>query len=274
MTRRRYLPGSNLSRYLQRGFVRTLVAVMGWTLLSQSGVAAQSNGPGVSATAESAEGAALAAELRSARPIRGFTNSAILHLRAADGHRTHVPVTIQTVVPLQGDEWTVIYRAAPEAGPGPVGGQTLTLRHRPGLPTVFTLTRDGSAAGRAVPANPDDAFAGSDFSVSDLGLEFFHWPGQRMVHRDRPEMRKGRPCRILESTRPGSTGCVRVRSWIDVDYRQPLMAEAYDVHGTLLKAFSVGSVKKVDGAWQLKDLEIVNESTGTLTRLEFDLKVK
>jgi hypothetical protein len=257
-----------------KGFIRVLAALLVGALLGQSALVAQSGPTAVAATAETTEGAALAAELRAARPIRSFTNSAILHLRAVDGHRTHVPITIRTVVPLKGDEWTVIYRAEPEAGPGHSGGQTLTLKHRAGLPSVFNLTHDGSPAGTVVSTNPDEAFAGSDFSVSDLGLEFFHWPGQRVIHRDRPEMRKGRPCRILESTRPGSTGCVRVRSWIDLEYRQPLMAEAYDIHGTLLKAFSVGSVKKVDGAWQLKDLEIVNESTGTLTRLEFDLKVK
>ena len=257
-----------------KGCLRAFAVVLAGMLLGGSVAIAQNTPAAGAATTESTEGAALAAELRAARPIRSFTNSAILHLRAADGHRTHVPIRIRTVVPQKGDEWTVIYRAEPEAGPGHGGGQTLTLRHRSGLPSTFNLTHDGPPAASVVSTNPDEAFAGSDFSVSDLGLGFFHWPGQRVIHRDRPEMRKGRPCRILESTRPGSTGCVRVRSWIDLDYRQPLMAEAYDVRGTLLKAFSVGSVKKVDGAWQLKDLEIVNELTGTLTRLEFDLKVK
>ena len=66
---------------------------------------------------------------------------------------------------------------------------------------------------------------------------------------------------------------MRVRSWIDLDHKQPLIAEAYDPAGKLVKEFSVGSVKKVDGVWQLKDMEITGERDGTVTKLEFDLTV-
>ncbi len=219
------------------------------------------------------EGAALAAELRTARPTHSFTNAAILHRRQADGRRTQVPIRIETAVPSVGDDWTVTYRAEPG---GTVGVETLTLHYRPGQVPDRHLTRDGSAT--SSPVGPNEPFAGSDFSVSDLALEFLHWPEQKVIRRDRPEMRKGRPCRILESTRPATSaitgGVIRVRSWIDLEHKQPLMAEAYDARGTLIKAFSVGSVKKVDGVWQLKDLEIVDEQSGTLTRLEFDWTVK
>jgi hypothetical protein len=33
-------------------------------------------------------------------------------------------------------------------------------------------------------------------------------------------------------------------------------------------------VQKVDGEWQLKDMEMIDEVRGSETRLEFDLKVK
>jgi hypothetical protein len=220
-----------------------------------------------------AEGAALAAELRTARPTHSFTNAAILHRRLADGRRTRVPIRIETVVPSVGEDWTVTYRTEPV---GNVGVETLTLHYRPGQVPDRHLTRNGSAT--SSPVGPNEPFAGSDFSVSDLALEFLHWPEQKVIRRDRPEMRKGRPCRILESSRPAtdgaSGGVVRVRSWIDLEHKQPLMAEAFDARGALIKAFSVGSVKKVDGVWQLKDLEIVDEQSGTLTRLEFDWTVK
>jgi hypothetical protein len=219
------------------------------------------------------EGAALAAELRTARPSQSFTNAAVLHRRSAEGRRTQVPLRIETHVPPVGEDWTVTYRAAPS---GSAGGETLILHYQPGKLPDRRLTRGDASA--ATPIGPNEAFAGTDFSVSDLALEFLHWPEQKVIRRERPEMRKGRPCRILESSRPANGGAaggpVRVRSWIDLEHKQPLMAEAYDARGTLLKAFSVGSVKKVDGVWQLKDFEIVDEQAGTLTRLEFDWTVK
>ena len=49
-------------------------------------------------------------------------------------------------------------------------------------------------------------------------------------------------------------------------------AEAYDAKGKLLKEFDVKSLKKVNGQWQVEEMEICNVQTGSRTRLEFDLK--
>ncbi len=260
----RPLVAVGIRRTFMRPVVALVLALRAFSPLSQG---AESTGSDLT------EGAALAAELRTARPSQSFTNAAILHRRSADGHRTQVPLRIETHVPAVGDDWTVTYRAAAS---GNAGGETLILHYQPGTIPERHLTR-GSAA-TTTPIGPNESFAGTDFSVSDLSLEFLHWPEQKVIRRERPEMRKGRPCRILESSRPATAGAgagpVRIRSWIDLEHKQPLMAEAYDARGTLIKAFSVGSVKKVDGVWQLKDFEIVDEQAGTLTRLEFDWTVK
>ena len=117
------------------------------------------------------------------------------------------------------------------------------------------------------------AFAGSDFWSTDLGRDFFHWTEQRLIKR---EMRRGRPCKVLESTNTNivAGGYRRVRCWIDAETGQPLRAEAYDHENKLLKEFAVGSVKKVKGHWELRDIEIRNEQTDSRTRLEFDLETK
>src|SRR5207248_6071884 len=54
-------------------------------------------------------------------------------------------------------------------------------------------------------------FAGSDFWVADLGLEFLDWPRQRAVQR---EMRKFKSCVMLESVNPNPApgGYTRVES--------------------------------------------------------------
>jgi hypothetical protein len=119
-------------------------------------------------------------------------------------------------------------------------------------------------------------FANSDFWLADLGLEFLHWPEQRIVQEARIKMRKGRPCKVLESInpRPGAAGYTRVRSWIDAEKMQPILAEAYAPDNTLIKEFEIGSVTKVNGHWELKNMEMRNAKTDTQTVLEFKYEQK
>ena len=118
-------------------------------------------------------------------------------------------------------------------------------------------------------------FAGSDFRVADLGLEFFHWPEQKVLPNT-TNLKRGRAYTLLESTNPNSStnGYSRVLSWIDKETGGILEAEAYDAKGKLLKEFAPKSFKKVNGQWELQEMEIRNVQTGSRTRLEFDLKKK
>jgi hypothetical protein len=114
-------------------------------------------------------------------------------------------------------------------------------------------------------------FAGSDFWLADLGLEFFHWPEQKVLKK---EFRRNCSCVVLESTNPNpaTNGYSRVDSWIDEESGGIVMARAYDAQDRLLKEFYPKDVKKVKGQWQVESLEIDNVQTGSRTRLEFDLK--
>jgi hypothetical protein len=112
------------------------------------------------------------------------------------------------------------------------------------------------------------AFAGTDFWLADLGLEFFHWQEQRLVKK---EMRKGRSCRVLESINPNPVpgNYARVLSWIDVETSGLVRAEAYGPDHRLLKEFSIRGLTRVKGRWELKEMEIRNAQTDSRTRLEF-----
>jgi len=116
-------------------------------------------------------------------------------------------------------------------------------------------------------------FAESDFWICDLGLEFLHWPGQKILRGDTA---RGRLCKVLESTNPNpsTNGYSRVLSWIDNETLGIVEAEAYDAEGKKLKEFYPKDIKKVDGQWQVGSMEIDNVQTGSRTRLEFDLKAK
>ena len=86
-------------------------------------------------------------------------------------------------------------------------------------------------------------------------------------------MIKGRACKMLESRNPLGIPYSRVVSWVDNEFRSLIQADAYDASGKLLKRFGIGSFKKVDGVWLLKDMEMIDEQKETKTKLEFELKV-
>jgi hypothetical protein len=114
-------------------------------------------------------------------------------------------------------------------------------------------------------------FPGSDFWAVDLGLEFFHWPQQKLLKK---VVRSSRGCSVLESMNPdpATNGYSRVVSWIDSESGGIIHAEAYDAKGKLLKEYDTKKLRKVNGQWQLEEMEIRNVQTGSRTRLEFDLK--
>jgi hypothetical protein len=56
---------------------------------------------------------------------------------------------------------------------------------------------------------------------------------------------------------------------VDTKTHKPILAETYGPDGRLWKEFEVGSVTKVGGVWELKNLEMRNAKTDSQTVLEF-----
>ncbi len=221
------------------------------------------------ASREREEGQALAADLRALRPVESFTNVATLRLRDADGTVRRLPLTIINRVSGT-PSWEVIYSAG---GPRP---ETLVMTRSADRPPEYELRSGGNpssaeSVGVSGSARP---FAGSDFTLRELGLEFLHWPGQQVIPRSPPAMKKGQPCKILESTNPDAPGYTRVRSWVSIEHQGLMLADAYDAAGRLVKRFSIGSLMKVGGVWQLRDMEMIDEVRGTETKLEFELNTR
>jgi hypothetical protein len=218
------------------------------------------------------QGRQLAQQLCEMRPAEDSTNTGTLQIRDAKGGHTEIPVKFEVFVAET--NWTSIYEktlATNETGfsklivthDGSNSNEyrmTMNYAGQPGL----HWTKDRSDIVANIP------FAG-DFLAMDLGLEFFHWPEQKILKH---EMRRGRSCQVLESTNPNPSpiGYSRVVSWIDNETLGIVQAEAYDVKGELLKEFYPKSFKKVNGQWELQEMEIRNDQTGSRTRLEFDLK--
>jgi hypothetical protein len=172
------------------------------------------------------------------------------------------------------NNWTVMYLAAatPDSG-----AEKLTIVFSTNSPNQYIYARAPLPTASLDPpktltgSEADISLAGSDFWLSDLGFEFYHWPDQVRL---RGQMRRGRPCYVLQSSNPhpGSDGYSRVVTWVDRESGQPLQAEAYGTDGKLLKEFELGSVAKVNGRYEVKDLKMFNRKTGSRTYLDFDLQ--
>jgi len=202
------------------------------------------------------------------------TNIATLQTRR-NGESTNRFLTITTTA--KADSYQVDYVV--QANPGGPAMECLKIIQSQEHPSSYFTSQHppgGNESGvfDARPLRGQEAmitFANSDFWLSDLGLEFFHWPQQKVLKK---EVHRSCGCTVLESTNPNPTtnGYSRVVSWIDNDSLGIVEAYAYDVNGKKLKDFYPKSFKKVNGQYQVQSMVMENLQTKSKTWLEFDLK--
>jgi hypothetical protein len=213
-------------------------------------------------------GQMLAAELRAMLQPGEFTEQTGT-IRIRRGRRqpeAHVPFMVQAIP--GNDHWKTVYTT----GAGPHGGpEKLMIVHRPGSPNEYWFARtergdDFPELKQLTPQEAERPLAGSDFWLTDLGLDFLHWPEQQRLPMER---RLGRPCDVLESRISDDRKIVRVRSWIDRESGGILAAEAYNHRNRVVREFSVGgsSIRKIDGAWQVEEIKMLGD-TETVLRFE------
>lgn len=269
------------------GFRWALISLLAILLFISAATAQTTNG----LSDAEIKGQQLAQEILSQRPAENTVNKAIMQIRDESGHRSEVPIVCRNVVTISVantniiiPDWQTFYQAT-------LTNKTEYLRvtHTTSLTNIYSYSTNASDA---VPVLGDvpilghlfrshqisgeelmSPFARSDFWIADLGLEFFHWPEQKVLKQ---ETRRTRRCTVLESTNPNPTpgAYSRVVSWIDNESQGIVHAEAYDVNDKLLKVFDPKSFKKVKGQWELKDMDIRNVQTGSRTRIEFNLDSK
>jgi len=221
--------------------------------------------PAIDLAKARADGGLLVSNLLSQAPIANSVTRGTMKIRNDAGATRQVPFTHEMKIGDSG--WKSIYSTDGPEGVTLHIDQALLRTNRYELASVAAQPSSGRTLRSAETMVP---FAGSDFWIADLGLEFLHWPEQRVVNT---EMRRGQSCRVLESInldpQPGAYS--RVLSWIDLDSGGIVHADAFDERGELIKQFDPKEFKKVDGQWQLSEMEIRNRKTRSRTRIEFNL---
>ncbi|MFN7138307.1 MAG: outer membrane lipoprotein-sorting protein [Limisphaerales bacterium] len=232
----------------------------------------------LSPQAMESEGQRIASELRASFPAEESNIRAVLEIRPRRSKVVEqVPVIFSVLV--QNDHWDAVYETGQTATRG---SEKLIVRHYIDRPNRYFYAKAPfpKAALPDVrelqPHEADIPLAGSDFWLTDLGIDFLHWSVQRRV---KGEMRMGQWCHVLESVFPGRPNLNRVVSWIDRDSADAgiagiLAAEAYAPDGKRVKEFSLSgsSFKKIKGQWQLERMQITDVRTGSRTTLRFDLR--
>ncbi len=237
------------------------------------------------------EGRALTQEILAQRPTANLTNAGALKVRDVKGKLFEYPLRFRVAI-SNSSTWITYYSADIETQTNVIRGESLSITHSGNQANLYSLqqfvkgisTNPVTLASRtsyngwpiqelSYASHLSQLFAGSDFWLADLGLEFFHWPEQKVLKH---EMRRSRACKVLESTNPNpsTNGYSRVVSWIDNESSGIVHAEAFDAQGKLLKEFDPKEFKKVNGQWQLQEMEIRNVQTKSRTRIEFDVTGK
>jgi hypothetical protein len=215
----------------------------------------------------------LALRLRTVMPQAPSTNHAMLKIRGTHG-RTQVPVVVIARPGSVG--WSVEYRVG-RAGSEP-GLQVWTIHHRlDGAPryerqqpapsaTKTTATTTTATTATVTEAQGLETLGDGDFALRELGMEFLHWPDQRLRGR---ELSNGRWCQVLESRSGRPDGPAVVRSWIDENLGVLLSAEVYDGRQRRLKQFSITQFREQGDRWSCS-VSMVDDRRGTKTELSFD----
>lgn len=249
-----------------------------WLFLASLSVAfaqrqAEQRPPPLDPAQGKSEARELVADLLAQKPAQNATNTGQLRIRDRDGHVQEIQARFEiTCTPTN---WLSVYEVLNPAGGA--GKVRLLVIHTDNQPNQYQLAESGHSGAanpmlrELTPSQTMVPFAGSDFWVADLGLEFLHWPEQRLL---RKEMRHSKSCGVLESVnpQPAPGGYARVVSWITLESPHGIVhADAYDAHNELIKLFDPVNLEKVHGDYQLVEVEMRNRKTGSHTWIKFDV---
>jgi Outer membrane lipoprotein-sorting protein len=216
-------------------------------------------------------GRELAAKLRAVKP-EGNTNwHGVLEIFGRKHKIPPVPLDCEQTVADR--NWTVTYTTHPTDTNLAEKFVIVFSLDKPNQYFYARAASPGQPPGEVKPisaAEADIPLGNSDFWLTDLGLEFLHWPEQFRLKGD---IHNGRGRYVLVSTNPHPApgGYSTVKTWIDKQSDEPTRAEAYGTNtNRVMKSFSLEKIAQVDGGYQAKELEINGEGK-FWTRLTIDV---
>ena len=117
---------------------------------------------------------------------------------------------------------------------------------------------------------PTSDILGTGITWADLSFSVLWWPNSRLIDE---EKKLNRPSYVVDVPVPDSDKTMRL--WIEKKMGMLLEAQTLDAKGRELRKLKITSIKKMDGMWVAKNLELRDKKTGSKTILEIsDLEWK
>lgn len=170
--------------------------------------------------------------------------------KAKNGFKKSYPVRMD--LDWGADEPTAIYTIEKES---------LTITWNADLPT-YTFSNKKN--------KPTSEIMGTGITWADLSFSVLWWPNSKLVDEGK---KLNRACFIVEVPVPDSDQTMRL--WIEKKMGMLMEAHTLNHKGKKQRRLKIKSIKKMDGMWVAKDLELTNYESGNKTTLQIsDLKWK
>jgi hypothetical protein len=142
-----------------------------------------------------------------------------------------------------------------------IGDQSLKITWKEHQPSyLFSDTKN----------QPTSDILGTGLTWADLSFSVLWWPNSKFVAE---EKKINRECYVVEVPVPNSEKSMRL--WIEKKMGMLLEAQTLDAQKKPIRRMKIKSIKKMDGMWVAKDLEIKDYATGNKTTLQItDLEWK
>jgi serine protease inhibitor len=139
--------------------------------------------------------------------------------------------------------------------------EALTITWSGDKPT-YTFSNPGN--------QPTSNILDTGITWADLSFSVLWWPNSKLV---KEEKKINRACYVVDVPVPDSKNTMRL--WIEKNMGMLLEAQTLDAKQKELSRMKIISIKKMDGMWVAKDLEIRDKKTGNKTTLQIsDLERK
>ncbi|MDZ8118254.1 outer membrane lipoprotein-sorting protein [Pontiella agarivorans] len=181
-------------------------------------------------------------------PSRPLKLTGKLKAKAKNGFTKSYPVTMEL-------DW----HAAPATAHYKIDKEELTITWQNDRPN-YTFSEAGQ--------QPTSEIMGTGFTWADLSFSVLWWPNSRLIGEDK---KLNRDTYIIDVPIPGSENIMRL--WVDQYMGMVMEAQTLDKAEKQLTRLKIKSIKKMDGMWIAKDLELSDKQSGRKTTLQIsDLK--
>jgi hypothetical protein len=206
---------------------------------------------------------ALIAKFREASPASAYYLEFTLNLIPRHADTTRIPGRLWASHNLLGNIWRI------ELNPGQLNEKRYIIQNGSNA-SVWQCDLHGTSPNVRRVSLLTALFEGSEISAFDLQMPYLYWPDIQVLGlsriRGRPSYQfvfKAPSALALESVPLGG-----VRAYLDTQYNAPVQTELISNQGKILKTLTLGDLKKIQGQWIPKTIDMRNELTRNKTQFE------